>query len=102
MWKPIASVLGEADSMITSTIDLIEQGTAKNKHDVILKLSIIRAKLQVALEVAAYMDDSAPTEPKSAPAHNVAYYMDDIEEDNPDIEDIDSNKAREDNRGFFG
>lgn len=100
MWKPIASVLGEADSMITNTIDLIEQGTAKNKHDVILKLSIIRAKLQVAGEVAAYMDDSTPTEPKSAPAHNVAYYMDGVEEDNPDNED--TKKSREDNRGFFG
>ena len=74
--------------------------------ELILQLSIIQARSQVLEMLTADLDqyelvDDGPEENVSPP-EPVPYFISEVENDDPETEDKDMKKIRQESKGFFG
>jgi hypothetical protein len=99
IWEPVSKILGETNQILKKLL------TDENKiqdMEVLLRLSVVLSKNE-ALEVMAKHLGHVECDPIPQPIKPPRpAFMAEIEDDNPDKEDADIKKAREEDRGFFG
>lgn len=101
IWEPVSDVLSDNNKELRKVIQSLRQDRPK-ETDLILSLSVILARSEVLEEVADYMvgdNQLMFAQPLQPPRPAVEA---DVEDDNPEQEDKDAKKAREEERGFFG
>jgi hypothetical protein len=107
IWEPVSKILGETNQILKKLL------TDENKiqdMEVLLRLSVVLSKNETLEEIASHMCERikmpkttmGKLEGTTASVHPKYGFVAEIEDDNPDKEDADVKKAREEDRGFFG
>ena len=103
IYEPINEVLTLNNKELGRVIAGIKSETMSDT-ELILQLSVIKARGDVLEILTDYgtafisTEDEAP----SPPPEPVPYFMAEVKDDNPEQEDKDAKKAREEELGFFG
>lgn len=103
---PIALILNEANNQLDNVMDRIKRESIDDT-ELILQLSIIRSSLKTLEVMTKPTQEILPpgtlipmkTIPPPTP---VPAFVNDVSDDDPDQEDKDIKKAREESRSFFG
>jgi len=103
--EAINKVLYRNNQSLNTVIKGIKEESLEDT-ELILQLSIIQARSQVLEMLTADLDqyelvDDGPEE-NVPPPEPVPYFIAEVKDDNPEQEDKDAKKAREEELGFFG
>ena len=101
MIEAINKVLKANNAALDDIISTLKRRDAIGDADLILKLSMLSASLLTLEAITAPFSAPEVVIKASAPIPSMKF-LNDVADDNPEQEDIEAKKQREENRNFYG